>query len=304
MTGDPRISIVLLTHNRPVELERTLRHLTALPERPRVIVVDNASAPGTVAPIAERFHGIDVVRSDRNLGAAGRNLGVAKVQTRYVAFCDDDTWWAPGSLSLACDLMDRHAGVGALSARVLVGDQQEEDPTCQRMANSPLKGQNLPGPALIAFMAGAVVMLVDAFVGAGGYEPRLFLGAEEALLALDMAARGWQMAYVPDMVIHHHPSPQRDNRARCITVARNRLWIAVMRLPWAAVWLHTRAALKESRAGGFLLPVLKETLRGLPWAIARRQVVPTKVSLMHHQVFCAGLTLPTPRSRLTLNRPA
>ncbi|MGH6647945.1 glycosyltransferase family 2 protein [Aquabacterium sp.] len=304
MTDDPRISIVLLTHNRPLELERTLRHLSALPERPHLIVVDNASTPGVVNAITGKFEGIDVVRSDRNLGAAGRNLGVAKVRTRYVAFCDDDTWWAPGSLALACDLMDRHAGVGALSARVLVGDRQEEDPTCQRMANSPLHGHNLPGPALIAFMAGAVVMLVDAFVGAGGYEPRLFLGAEEALLALDMAAQGWQMAYVADMVLHHHPSPQRDNRARRIAVARNRLWIAVMRLPWTGVWLHTRAVLRESRAGGFLLPFLKEALSGLPWAIARRKVVPAKVYLMHHQVFCAGLEPATPTSRQALNRLA
>jgi len=47
MARDARVSVVVLTHNRPVELEHCLRRLAELPEQPRLVVVDNASDDGT-----------------------------------------------------------------------------------------------------------------------------------------------------------------------------------------------------------------------------------------------------------------
>jgi hypothetical protein len=177
--SDPRVSVVVLTHNRPQELARTLRQLEQLPEQPPVIVVDNGSRTGTVAQVLAAHPRARLVRCEDNRGAAGRNAGVAQVRTPYVAFCDDDTWWAPGALARGADLLDAHPSIGALSARVLVGEAQRLDPTCEAMARSPLDSRGLPGPALISFMAGAAVMRAAAYREVGGYEPRLFLGAEE-----------------------------------------------------------------------------------------------------------------------------
>lgn len=129
-----------------------------MPEPPPVIVVDNASHDDTATRIVRHFGDVQVVRCTRNLGAAGRNAGVAQVTTPYVAFCDDDTWWAPGALQRAAALLQSHPRLAAVAARVLVGPEQRLDPTCERMADSPLPGDGLPGPRLIAFMAGAVVM--------------------------------------------------------------------------------------------------------------------------------------------------
>src|SRR5438270_886232 len=83
----------------------------------------------------------------------------------------------PGALERAADLLDAHPQIGAIAARVLVGADQHTDPACERMARSPIDSAGLPGPSLIAFMAGAVVMRQRAFCEAGGYEPRFFLGA-------------------------------------------------------------------------------------------------------------------------------
>ena len=116
------------------------------------------------------------------------------------------------ALARAADLLDAYPRLAVLSARVLVGDRHEIDPACERMAQSPLDGHGLPGPALIAFMAGAYVVRVEAYRATGGYEPRFFLGAEEALMALDLAALGWRMAYAGDVVTHHHPSRARPAR--------------------------------------------------------------------------------------------
>ncbi|HEV7913627.1 MAG TPA: glycosyltransferase [Albitalea sp.] len=283
--ADARVSVVVLTHDRPVELARTLSQLERLPEQPPLFVVDNASRPGSVEAVVRRHRVDELLRCEQNRGAAGRNAGVARVRTPYVAFCDDDTWWAPGALARAADLLDAHRGVAALSARVLVGDDERLDPACERMARSPLDSTGLPGPALIAFMAGAVVMRCSAYRAVGGYEPRLFLGAEERLMALDFAMRGWRIVYADEVVTHHHPSPSRDPTARRIAQARNLLWIAWMRLPLASAWRESRRILREAAQQGLLAPALREALAGLPWALRHRRVLPPRVQEMVRKVF-------------------
>src|SRR5262245_15594133 len=101
---DPRVSVVIITHNRKEEVLTTLGHLSRLPERPPILLVDNGSSDGTAAAVAAHFPGVQVVPAGGNLGAAGRNLGVRRAPTPYVAFCDDDTWWEPGALARAADL--------------------------------------------------------------------------------------------------------------------------------------------------------------------------------------------------------
>ena len=288
MDADARVTVVLLTHDRPFELERAVYRLRFLPERPHIIVVDNGSRDAPAVRRIGRFPEVTFIRSEQNLGAAGRNLGVARVTTPYVAFCDDDTWWEPGALRRACDLLDAHPRLGVINARVLVGVQESEDPACTRMAESPLDSRGLPGAALISFMAGAAVMRTQAWRDAGGYEPRLFLGAEEALMALDLATKGWRMVYVRDVLAHHFPSPVRNVPWRRTVLARNRIWIAWMRLPSSDAWRETRQVLKEAWQQHLLLPVLWRSLAGLPWALGQRQVVPPSVSAMHRQVFAGA----------------
>ena len=286
MQPDARVSVVVLTHNRPRELEHCLDRLLGLRERLPLIVVDNASDEGALRGFSSRFPGVQWVRCERNLGAAGRNAGVARVQTPYVAFFDDDTWWQAGALARAADLLDAHPRIGALSARVLVGTDERLDPTCKVMATSPIDATGLPGPALIGFMAGAVVMRTQAFRDAGGYEPRLFLGSEEALLGLELAGRGWAMVYADEVVTHHHPSAARNPAARRRLLTRNRLWIAWLRLPLRTAWNETCQVLKEARAEGRSGAALLSALRGLPWVLARRRPVAAHAHAMwlcvHH----------------------
>ncbi|MFN6992971.1 MAG: glycosyltransferase family 2 protein [Aquincola tertiaricarbonis] len=277
MNANPRISIVVLTYNRADELMGVLHSLQALPERPEIIVVDNASTDGTAERVRAEHPQVRLVREPTNRGAAGRNSGVAQVRTPYVAFCDDDTWWAPGALARAADLLDAHPRVAALNARVIVEPEGRTDPTCDVMAHSPLDARGLPGPALVGFMAGAVVMRTTAFLEAGGYEPRFFLGAEEALLAFDLQARGWALCYRHDMVTHHHPSPARDLHRRRASLIRNRLWLAWLRLPLAVAWDETRSVLRDARQQGLRREGLRAAMAGLPWVLRQRRVLPPQV---------------------------
>lgn len=281
--GD-RVSVVILTHNRVDEVARTVEHVRALPERLPIVVVDNASTDHTPALLKERFPEIEIIMLSRNLGAAGRNAGVHAVTTPYVAFCDDDTWWAPGSLARAALLLDAYPRVAVLSARVLVGPDQREDPACAAMAASPLPSVGLPGRSILGFLAGASVMRKSSFLSVGGYEPRLFLGGEEVLLALDLATHGWALVYAEALTVHHHPSPYRDAAGRRQLLARNALWIAWLRRPFLSAIRETLRVLGGARAEGALGACCVEAVRGLPWVLRNRRVVSAEIEAMCRQI--------------------
>jgi glycosyltransferase involved in cell wall biosynthesis len=75
-----------------------------------VIVIGNGWVDGTAAAVRERHPGVDLIELGANRGAAARNVGVARAGTPYVAFADDDSWWAPGARARrALDEIDRSA---------------------------------------------------------------------------------------------------------------------------------------------------------------------------------------------------
>jgi GT2 family glycosyltransferase len=275
---DPRIAIVMITHNRRGEVLRSLEHLLALPERPPIVLVDNGSTDGTAAAVAERFPRVELLDAGGNLGAAGRTLGVRRVAAPYVALCDDDTWWEPGCLSRAADLFDAHPRLAVLTARVLVGPEAREDPVCVELEKSPLpRAPGMPGPALLGFLAGASVVRRSAFLEAGGFPAHAFLGGEEELLAVDLAARGWWLCYVHELIVYHHPSPCRDVATRRANLVRNGLWFAWLRRPLGSAlrrtWQAARALPSDATARrGFAAAVA-----GLPWVLPQRRVVPRAV---------------------------
>ncbi|HEX6734543.1 MAG TPA: glycosyltransferase [Azonexus sp.] len=276
MNAAGRIAVVVLTHNRRAELLRTLGHLYAAGEAAAVCVVDNGSSDGSSDAVARRFPAARLIRLAGNHGAAGRNHGVRAVDTPYVAFCDDDTWWAPGALARAAELLDRQPRLAAVTARVLVGREEREDPTSTLMAASPLPNGLLQAgtTAVAGLLAGACAVRREAFLAAGGYEPRLFLGGEEQLLSLDLMAAGWHLAYAPQLVVHHHPSSRRDVGKRHRLLLRNALWCAWLRRPLASALRETLRRLRAAAHDPGLAHALGGALRGLPWVLRQRRVIP------------------------------
>ena len=154
-----RVTAVMITHNRREEMLRSLDKLCSLPEGISVVLVDNDSSDGSCQAAAHCFPQVLVIRSEVNLGAAARNLGVERATTPYVALCDDDTWWRPGGLKRAAALLDAYPTVAVLTARVLNGPAEIEDPICKTLQTSPLPVRGpLPGNPILGFLAGASVV--------------------------------------------------------------------------------------------------------------------------------------------------
>jgi GT2 family glycosyltransferase len=275
---DSRIGVVVITHQRRAEALDAVARLTALPERPKVVVVDNGSADGTAAAVREKFPQVDVLALPWNAGAVGRNLGVERLSTPYVAFCDDDTWWEPGSLSEAADALDGHPRLGVVNARILVEPGGHDDPVVAELRDSPVPGPDwLPGPALGSFLAGASVVRREAFQAVGGFSSRLWLGGEEELLATDLLSAGWELCYLERLVVHHAASPVRDATRRRRVGLRNTLWFTWLRRPIAPALRRTAylaVSVPHDRTSAL---AWWDALRGMPWVLAHRRPRPRRV---------------------------
>jgi GT2 family glycosyltransferase len=270
------VTVVIATRNRRKELLRTLRRLGELAPASPVIVVDNGSQDGSAQAVRRNFPGVQVVALPRNLGAVARNVGVRAARSPYVAFSDDDSWWAAGALERAAALLDGHPRLGLVAARTLVGPEEQVDPVTTLMADSPLPpAAGAPGPSVLGFLACAVVLRRDAFLQAGGFSPVLFHRGEETLLAYDLAAAGWQLCYQAEVVAHHHPSVNRSDRSG--VQRRNAVLTAWMRRP---LWVATLAAARLARES-LRDPAARAALAGvvarLPSALRRRTRLPADV---------------------------
>jgi GT2 family glycosyltransferase len=274
---DPRVAIVIITRDRAEDLERTLARLRRLPERPRVVVVDNGSRDGTRELVAGAFPEVTLIEQDRAAGAAGRTAGVLAVEAPYVAFCDDDSWWEPGALGGAADVLDAHPDVALVAARVTLPGGREE-PTCAAMAASPLAGRpGLPGPPIRGFVACGAVVRRDAYLAAGGFDPAYGVGGEEQPLAAELADRGWELVYVDRLLAHHRPSGQRDTGSRRAIATRNDLWFAWQRRPWRGAARATLAELRDAGADPRAWAGVLAAARGARRVLRTRRAVGPRV---------------------------
>jgi GT2 family glycosyltransferase len=158
----PRVSVVVMTFNRPASLRRCLASLAAqtLPCPAFEVVVVDVSEPtveGVLAEFAGRLRLTHHV--GRNLGVAGnRNTGVARSRAPVVAFLDDDC-------------VASAAWLERITARV------ESEPHC-------LVGGQVehPAPRNAYAAAGQVITeAVHAFFNPPGQAPRFVPGLNFAL---------------------------------------------------------------------------------------------------------------------------
>jgi GT2 family glycosyltransferase len=273
-----RTTVVVATRNRAGELARTLTRLAELDPAPPVVVVDNASTDDTAATAAA-FDRVTLVRLSHNAGAAGRNAGVEHVRTPFVAFSDDDSWWAADALPRAEQVLAAHPRVGLLAAATLVGPDEVPDPVNAALRASPLTPvPDAPGPPVLGFLACAAIVRTCAFRQVGGFSTLLRFGAEETLLAYDLAAHGWLLCHREDVRAHHHPSSHRmDADERRALEERNRLLIACLRRPARVAlraWAGAAGAAVRDRPSR---RALTGALRLLDPALCRRHPVPAHV---------------------------
>jgi GT2 family glycosyltransferase len=157
------VGVVIATCDSGDTLLGTLARLTALPERPPILVVDNGAPSDLAAAVRAAGHRppvVEVVTLPGDHGPAARTVGARRLSTELVAFCDNDSWFAPGALDRAAERFARDPRLALLQARVLVGPEERLDPTCALATGAP---------ALLRFVACGAVLRRRALLEVGGF---------------------------------------------------------------------------------------------------------------------------------------
>ena len=167
----PRVSVIVMTVNRPERLRQCLASLVAQTVSPNtfeVILVDASGglAAGAVDEFAARLRLVHLVGPNRGV-AANRNTGVRQSQSSTIACLDDDCVAHPQWLEHLTAAVEAHP-------RCLVGGQVEN-----------------ADPSSACAVAGQVITeAVDAFFNPPGETPRFFPGLSLAMRRSDYLAIG------------------------------------------------------------------------------------------------------------------
>lgn len=289
-TGDQaQVSVVICTHNPKVDILRScLRHLEAQDLDKRLwelIVVDNASDTAVADWIAGECRlAVKVVREEK-LGLSNARLaGMSHATAGLIVFVDDDNLLDASYLREALSFSKSNSRVGCFSGKS-IASYEEEPPAWFRDAGLKLGCQDYGNHAFV-FSADAGVLKAYPEKGPTGTgmvivkqafadylrevqsnPGRLKLGrtgkslasGEDNDIVLCLLKSGWQVAYVPSLVVTHIIPATRlklDYLTR-MAFESNRSWVKVLHLhgicPWKRIsrWtlpLRKLKALASNRA--------------------------------------------------------
>lgn len=149
------------------------------------------------------------------------------------------------------------------------------------MAAGPLDDRLRPSPVgprgLTGFMACAAVVRRSAFLAVGGFDAHLRIGGEEELVALDLAAGGWKLIYLPEAVVRHYPSSRRDSRLRQRLLVRNDLLTAGLRYSVATLGRRAAGAVEAAVRHSGVWSGIQDAVVSSPWALSHRRVAPPEL---------------------------
>jgi GT2 family glycosyltransferase len=193
----------------------------------RVLLVDNASADGSVAAARQAFPWLEVLAQPRNLGfAGGCNAGLqaalADPACEYAALLNNDTVVETGWLEALEELLDAHPRVAAVQPRLLsipspgtldysgaaggLLDVYGFPYALGRvLGHLEVDGDNWLEPRLLAWASGTACLLrATALREVGLLDESFFMHMEEIDLAWRLRLAGWQVASAPRARVHHH----------------------------------------------------------------------------------------------------
>jgi GT2 family glycosyltransferase len=190
----PAVTIIFLVYNRREELRTSLERMLADSDYPRdrvdVIVVDNASQDGSADMVERDFPDVRLIRRTENCGVSGWNDGFAVATGDYVLVLDDDCYLPPDGLRRAIELAAQHE-----ADLVSFGITSSERPG-YRFDHKYRTG-------LLTFWGCAALMRREVLDRLGGYDPEIFVWANELEFMLRFFDTGFRHLHAPEIVAVH-----------------------------------------------------------------------------------------------------
>jgi GT2 family glycosyltransferase len=283
----PTVTIVFLVYNRREELRASLRAMLADEDYPAelvdVIVVDNASDDDSAAMVEEEFPQVRLIRRTVNSGVSGWNDGFEMARGEYVLALDDDCYLPAGGLRASVEAA-REWEADLVSFAVRSADKPDHRFDVRYRTG------------LLSFWGCAVLIRRTALENLRGYDPEIFVWANELEFMLRFFDRGYRHLHRPDLVAVHMKHVNRDwsgyfaSRAYRVN-ARHFAYIAAklfrpreaLEALIALLALHLRDGLRTDQAA---LKAIPEVIRGFAHGLRHRKPLGNaEISRVYRQNF-------------------
>lgn len=220
----PDLSVIIVTRNTCAltcaAIESVLNSDDALTKE--IILVDNASADGTAAAVAEKFPSVCRLRAESHLGfSRANNWGARESAGAFLLLLNSDAAVKPGSLAGAVDWMRSHPDCGVAGAQLLNPDGSRQNsianfPTlATELLNKSLlrrlfprrfpgKERQFAAPVEVESVVGAFMLIRrEAWDAVGGLDERYFFFLEETEFCLQARRLGWRVMHLPHVAVWH-----------------------------------------------------------------------------------------------------
>ncbi|MEE3368095.1 MAG: glycosyltransferase family A protein [Planctomycetota bacterium] len=206
VTNNPRVSVVIPTHNRP---ELTLRAIGSAQTQTlrdlEVIVVDDGSTDHTwqsLLSIQEQDSRVSLVQQTSQGANSARNRGVSHAKASHVLFLDSDDELIPNAIESLI------TNVASDKIAVVCGGAETVDDTGHFLETR--YPRNL-GPAYEnqngLFLAGTYLVRRDVLIQCGGFDPECQASQHKDLalrLVPHCVASGQRIATIADVTVRVH----------------------------------------------------------------------------------------------------
>ncbi len=231
----PLVTVAIVTFNSARYLRQCLGYVYEQ-EYPaiEIVVIDNASADGTVAILREAWDNLRVVYNAVNNGfAGGQNQAIALARGAWVLTLNPDVRLAPRFLSEVVAAGERDAAVGTVCCKLLSMAPDFELPMKPLIDSTGIyftpnlrhfdRGSGhfdtgeFDQPEYVFGATGAAAlyrkaMIDDVSLPGGFFDPAFFAYREDADVAWRAQLFGWKCLYIPTAVGYHVRNVLPSNR--------------------------------------------------------------------------------------------
>lgn len=229
MSVPPQLAFIIVSYNTRELLDACLasiyRHTTGLSFE--VIVVDNASGDGSPAMVRKKHPGAVLVESGENLGfGRANNLGFSRSRAPFVILLNSDALLLEDTGAALARFLEAHprAGIAGPDVVLMDGTRQPKTrgmlPTARVMLNQNLllcrlfpRSRFFAGlyveadwgrEARVGWVSGVCLAIRrEAYEQSGGFDPAIFMYAEDVDLCRRCAALGWETWRINAHAVRH-----------------------------------------------------------------------------------------------------
>lgn len=229
-----------------------------------VIVVDNASSDDSISFIKKNFPWAKIIKTDKNLGISGKNLGFLASRGEYIISLDSDAVIDVNCIEKFVGKLSRNKKLGIACASVYeINTERYLGP------NRAISGNNREGYKVCFFNGSAIAFKKEIFEKTGGYSKDYFICLEELEWAVRILEHGFDVRCFTDIKIYNKRSKNGGDLRKNYGFWFSRNWILfyVQFLNLNAIpefiFLHIKSFFKKTKNSNNGMMSKKDCIYGL-----------------------------------------